>query len=108
MHDMRFDSRRRFLSQITRAGAVAALLPIAARADALPPLSPSDPTAQALAYAEDSAKVDAAKSPTHKAGQACLNCRFFSGDKAVTGPCQLFPGKAVAAKGWCSGYNAKG
>jgi len=104
------DSRRRFLSLITATagvGAVATLLPKLASADALAPLAANDPMAQALAYVDDAAKVDAAKSPTHKPGQTCANCRFFGGDKAATGACQLFPGKSVAAKGWCSGYNAK-
>lgn len=103
-------SRRRFLGLIAATagvGAAATLLPSLVSADTLPPLSPADPTAQALAYSEDAAKVDAAKSPTHKPGQACANCSFFGGDKAASGPCQLFPGKSVAAKGWCSGYNAK-
>ena len=104
------ESRRRFLNLLTAmasVSAVATLLPRAASADALPPLLSTDPTAQALAYTEDSAKVEAAKSPTHTAGQACANCQFFGGGKAATGPCQLFPGKAVSARGWCSAYNAK-
>ena len=104
------ESRRRFLTLISATagiGAVATLLPRLAAADALPPLAANDPMAQALAYVDDAAKVDAAKSPTHKAGQTCANCRFFGGDKAATGACQLFPGKSVAAKGWCAGYSAK-
>lgn len=104
------ESRRRFLKLVSATagmGAVATLLPQLAAADALPPLAANDPMAQALAYVDDAARVDATKSPTHKAGQTCANCRFFSGDKAANGPCQLFPGKSVVAKGWCSGYNAK-
>jgi High potential iron-sulfur protein len=104
-------SRRRFLQcagAIAGAGALAAALPRRAQAADLPHLSPSDPTAMALGYTEDSTKVDAAKYPTYKAGMACANCRFFGGtDKTAWAACQLFPGKAVNAKGWCSGYNAK-
>jgi hypothetical protein len=110
MHDID-SSRRRFLQLaggITAAGLTVAALPRAARADEMPHLSEADTTATALGYREDSGKVDAAKSPTHKPGQTCANCRFFQGtDKTAWAGCQLFPGKAVAAKGWCSGYNAK-
>ncbi|HZP67807.1 MAG TPA: high-potential iron-sulfur protein [Rudaea sp.] len=101
-------ARRRFL---TLAGAAILIAPLARRAAAeeLPLLTAADPTAAALGYADDAAKVDGAKYPTHKAGQFCSNCKFFQGtDKTPTAACQLFPGKAVTAKGWCSGYNAKG
>ena len=104
------ESRRRFLGLMAATagvGSIATLLPQLASADALPPLAANDPMAQALAYVDDAAKIDATKSPTHKTGQTCANCRFFGGDKAANGPCQLFPGKSVAAKGWCSGYNVK-
>ena len=104
------ESRRRFLGLMAATagmGCITVLLPQSAAAVALAPLAANDPMAQARAYVEDAAKVDATKSPTHKAGQTCANCRFFGGDKAANGPCQLFPGKSVAAKGWCSGYNAK-
>ncbi len=41
------------------------------------------------------------------AGSACANCNFFQGGATAYGPCQLFPGKAVNAKGWCAGYAKK-
>lgn len=102
-------SRRRFLklaTTVVSAGAVAGALPRAARADDLPHLAESDATATALGYKEDAGKVDATKYPQHKAGQTCANCKFFQGSAAF-GPCQLFPGKAVNGKGWCSAYAAK-
>jgi len=38
----------------------------------------------------------------------CENCKFWTGKAGdAFGPCSLFPGKATAAKGWCSGYNPK-
>jgi len=89
------------------AAAIAGALPQLARADDLPHLTTADPTAQALGYTEDAAKVDAAKYPTHQAGQACANCNFYHGGASGYGPCDLFPGKAVNAKGWCSGYAKK-
>ena len=104
-------SRRHFLvlaSAIAGAGACAAGFSGTVSAEELPKLTEADATATALGYREDTGKVDATKFPTHQAGQACSNCKFFLGtDKTTAAGCQLFPGKAVAAKGWCSAYNAK-
>jgi len=106
-------ARRRFL-KIAVAGAVAApiastLLPRFARADDMPHLAETDPTAQALGYKEDATKVDTAKFAVYKPGSTCANCKFWTGKAAdAYGPCALFPGKATNAKGWCSGYNPKG
>jgi len=97
-------ARRRFLTLLAASAAAAAVLPAAA-AD-LPPLPETDPTAQALGYKADASQVDAAKYPQHTAQQSCANCKFFQGTGA-SGPCQLFPGKSVNAKGWCAGYAAK-
>ncbi len=103
-------ARRRFL-QLAVAGAVTApiaatLLPRFARAQDMPHLAESDPTAMALGYKEDATKVDAAKYPQRNPEQVCANCNFFQGTTAFA-PCQLFPGKAVSAKGWCAGYTKK-
>lgn len=102
-------SRRSFLKLAGTTGvAVVACSVIArqARADDLPHLAENDPTAAALGYKEDATKVDAAKYPQHKPEQLCANCNFFQGTGAYA-PCQLFPGKAVNAKGWCAGYAKK-
>jgi hypothetical protein len=102
--------RRRFFGVAGGAlGAVAlgSALPQLARADDLPHLTTDDPTAQALGYNEDTSKVDAAKFPAHKADQACASCNFYHGAATGYGPCDLFPGKATNAKGWCSGYAKK-
>ena len=104
------DSRRRFFvgaGSALGAVALASALPRTARADDLPHLALSDPTATALNYTEDASKVDKAKAPTYVAGSACANCNFFQGATAAWGPCALFPGKAVNAKGWCAGYAKK-
>ena len=105
-------ARRRFL-KLAAMGAVAApiastLLPRFARADDMPHLAESDPTAMALGYKEDATKVDKAKYATYKPGSMCENCKFWTGKGGdAYGPCGLFPGKATSAKGWCSGYNPK-
>ena len=60
-------------------------------------LSADDATAKALAYTE--------KSTT--AGQTCANCSLYQGGTAATGACPIFPGKDVAAAGWCKSWIAK-
>ena len=87
-------SRRGFLNAAVGAGAVAALgglnLRHAAAGGHIKKVSPDDPTAKALAYVEQSAKD----------GQLCMNCQLYTGkDGEDYGPCAIFPGKAVAAKG---------
>jgi hypothetical protein len=73
-------SRRMFILQ--SAGVATALgLSRAALADT-PALAESDPTAQALGYKSDA-----------------------TGD--ASGPCPIYAGKAVSAKGWCSSYAKK-
>ncbi|MEP6938425.1 MAG: high-potential iron-sulfur protein [Rudaea sp.] len=104
------DGRRRFFvgaGGALGAAVLASTLPRTALADDLPHLALSDPTAIALNYTEDASKVDKAKAPTFVAGSVCANCNFFQGAAAAFGPCALFPGKAVNAKGWCAGYAKK-
>lgn len=104
-------SRRSFLkiaAGTAAAAAVVGAIPRRARAADLPHLSPTDPAAQALGYSENTAQVNQAKYPNHKPSQDCSNCNFFQGAAGQAwGPCQLFPGKAVNAKGWCSAHAAK-
>lgn len=101
------ESRRRFLK--VAAGTTAAVvvmggLPRFARAAELPPLTDADPTAKALAYVEDATK---STNPKYKAGADCANCMFYTGGPTGVGPCQLFPGKSVTAKGWCVSHAPK-
>ncbi|HEV2540331.1 MAG TPA: high-potential iron-sulfur protein [Frateuria sp.] len=101
-------SRRRFLKVAAGTAAAAAVvgsLPRFARAADLPHVAESDPTAKALDYVEDASQ---SKNPKHKAGDVCANCQFYSGTgTAGYGPCQLFPGKSVNAKGWCVSHTPK-
>jgi hypothetical protein len=65
-------------------------------------LDPKDPAAVALAYHEDATKVDVKKYPMHKANQFCNNCLQIQGKPGEAyRPCNLFPKKLVADKGWC-------
>jgi hypothetical protein len=101
------ESRRRFLkvaAGTTAAAMVIGGLPRFAHAADLPPLTEADPTAKALGYVEDGSTSSNAK---HKAGDVCSNCQFYSGGATGRGPCQLFPGKSVNAKGWCVSHTPK-
>ena len=60
-------------------------------------VSPEDKTAKALAYTEQSPEE----------GKNCANCNLYQGGDAASGPCLLFPGKDVAAAGWCKSWVAK-
>lgn len=77
------------------------------RADA-PVLAENDPTALALGYKVDAAKVDKTKFPRFQTGQTCANCQLYQGkpgsDKS---PCPTYGGKLVYAKGWCNAYVKK-
>ena len=101
------ESRRRFLKVAAGTAAMAAVIggmPRFASAADLPPLTDADPTAKALGYVEDASKTT---NPKHVAGANCSNCQFYSGGPTGRGPCQLFPGKSVNAKGWCVSHAPK-
>lgn len=38
------------------------------------------------------------------ADQFCHSCKFIQSDTGAWRPCQIFPGKAVNADGWCSSW----
>jgi hypothetical protein len=103
----RIADRREFLGAC--AGAIAAgFAARESRAADLPHVAPTDPTAAALGYVEDSAAVDAAKYPQHQADQKCLGCQQFTRqDGSAYGPCQIYPGKSVSERGWCGAYVAR-
>lgn len=73
--------------------------------EALSKVSEDDPTAQQLKYVTDASR---APGDLRGANDYCNNCRYFKGDQdAAWAPCELFPGKVVNAKGWCSVWSAK-
>lgn len=68
----------------------------------LPHLDEKDPTAVALGYVHDAKKMDPVKNPPFKPGSDCANCLQLVGKEGDQWrPCNLFPGKAVNAGGWC-------
>lgn len=100
------ESRRRFLQlvTITIGGVCVGAMSRFARGAELPHLTDADPTAKAMNYVDDAA---ASKNALYKAGSTCANCQFYNGPDVGFGTCQLFPGKAVSAKGWCTSYTPK-
>ncbi len=97
-------SRRVFLMQTVATGATVSLATLSGSAFAAnPALTEADPAAKALAYVPDATKT---KDPKHLAGQKCSGCNFYKGT-GKTGPCALFPGKDVAAAGWCRSFVKK-
>ena len=96
-------TRRGFLLLGTAAGSTLVLSRVA-RAQS-EKLSETDPAAQAVGYTEAASKVDKARFPSYKAGQACSNCSLYLGKPTDPyGGCSLFGTKLVAGAGWCSSY----
>ncbi|MFT5392256.1 MAG: hypothetical protein ACI8PT_002453 [Gammaproteobacteria bacterium] len=100
-------NRRHFI-KVSLAGAAALQLATVARgagAAGLPHLDEADPSAKALAYVHDASAVSA--QTRGDASRACSSCRFYTSPAEAWGPCALFPGKAVAAAGWCKAWVAR-
>lgn len=74
----------------------------------LPRVEEGDPQATALGYKHDSATVDGSAYANHEASQVCSGCNLYQGKEGDEwGPCAIFPGKEVAAAGWCSAFVPK-
>jgi hypothetical protein len=79
-----------------------------AAAQDLPHITEDDPAGQAYAYTHDASSVDAASRPNPAENQTCANCALVQGaDGDAWRPCQILPGKAVNAKGWCKVWSPK-
>jgi hypothetical protein len=101
-------SRRRMLQLTLLGAALPAMLAPAQGAAPLVPLTPNDAQAKALGYVADTAQVDAKANPAHKPDQKCSRCLQFVGNATdKTGGCNIFPGKSVAAAGWCKVFVLK-
>ncbi|NNL55777.1 MAG: High potential iron-sulfur protein, partial [Woeseia sp.] len=74
-------------------------------ASELPRVEEDDPMAKALNYVHDARSVDAAK---RFSDRYCNNCALYAGSEQDDwAGCSIFPGKAVAGKGWCSVWAPK-
>jgi hypothetical protein len=99
-------TRRAVIKILSLAAAGSAIWPSRRTAAAEPArLSEKDPAALALGYVANAAQVDGKKYPDFIKGSTCENCLQLQG-KAGDGyrPCSLFPGKLVAAAGWCKSW----
>jgi hypothetical protein len=93
-------NRRQFLGSGAAIVAFSPSMFLSGRATAAdaPRLDPNDPQAKALSYVHESPKAD----------NICANCQLYTGSAdAAWGPCTIFPGKQVAAGGWCSAWVKK-
>lgn len=114
MPDKSLDFQRRRILVAAVAAAAAApfasgLLARPAAASDLPHLSEDDPTASALKYHHDAREAPRTdKSGVTAGDQYCHNCKFIQADSGQWRGCQIFPGKAVNADGWCTSWVPKG
>ncbi|MDJ0907087.1 MAG: high-potential iron-sulfur protein [Woeseiaceae bacterium] len=100
-------TRRQFVRSAGAAAAVAAagLTPRPTAASDLPRVSEDDPMAISLNYVHDAGNADAAK---RASDSYCYNCVLYAGAaEDEWAGCSVFPGKAVAGKGWCSVWAKK-
>jgi hypothetical protein len=102
-------ARRKFLQLSAVAAAGLIVKPgREAHASDLPQLSEDDPMAQAMKYTHDASSVDPATRNNPAPEQNCANCALAQGAEGDAWlPCQIFPGKAVNANGWCSVWAPK-
>jgi hypothetical protein len=104
MHATKTFTRRDALRQLALAMALAPIGALrqarAGDAASLPLLSVDAPEAKAVKYVENARQAQD-KVPD----SSCANCGLYQGASGSTqGPCQLFPGKAVTAAGWCASW----
>ena len=102
-------ARRKFIQLSAVAAAGCFVRPSSeARAEGMPQLSEDDPVAKSMRYTHDASTVDPASRANPAAEQNCANCALVQGeDGEEWRPCQIFPGKAVNANGWCSVWAPK-
>ena len=67
-------------------------------------VDPASDQAKSLNYVHDAA--EAAEHDRYKEGSNCANCQLWQGGDAEWGGCGIFPGKKVAAEGWCTAWVA--
>lgn len=101
--------RRALIKSMAAATAAAAIFPGRRSESAeLPHLDVKDPAAAAKGYVEDARQVDAKKYPVYVPGSTCSTCLLLQGSSGPAyRPCELFPGKSVSVRGWCSGWSAE-
>ncbi len=103
-----FPSRRALVKTLALGAAAAAVLPCRRSQGADAKLDVNDRAARELGYVEDASRVDTKKYPAYVQGSSCDKCLQLQGKPGESyRPCGLFPGKLVAASGWCSRWTAE-
>ena len=100
-------TRRLFVKRagLSVAAAASGLSAASVRATELPKVDEGDAMAKSLNYVHDATTVDSAIRPSDR---FCYNCALYQGgEDAEWAGCSIFPGKAVAGKGWCSVWAPK-
>jgi hypothetical protein len=98
-------TRRRFVKSAGAATVAIGFGTTSISAEELPRVDENDPQAKALNYVHDAGTVDAAK---RASTNFCNNCALYAGNESDDwAGCSIFPGKAVAGKGWCSVWAPK-
>ena len=110
MKNKQLISRRKFLAGTLIIPTISLNVPLFAQS--LPKLDERDPSAIALGFKHDVASIDSMAFPrrsleTGGETQFCNNCALYTVDDEEWGVCALFPGKSVAAKGWCNAWSPK-
>ncbi len=102
-------ARRKFIQMSAAAATGCVVLNTrTATAQDMPKLDESDPMAAAMKYSHDASSVDASLKTNPAENQHCGNCALVQGEDGQDWrPCQIFPGKLVSAKGWCSVWAPK-
>ena len=101
-------STRRDFMKLSAVAAAGCMVNTQAQAGDLPKLTEDDPMAAAMKYTHDTSSVDPASRANPAEVQTCANCALIQGeDGEEWRPCQIFPGKLVAANGWCSVWAPK-
>ncbi len=101
--------RREFI-QLTTVAAAGCFVGAAPNVQADEPikLTADDPQAKQLGYVSDSSAVADTARPQKQPNQSCATCSLLQGNVGDEWrPCAIFPGKVVAAKGWCTVWAPK-
>ncbi|MDD2880456.1 MAG: high-potential iron-sulfur protein [Rhodoferax sp.] len=77
-------------------------------ASAMPLVDETAAQAVALGYVANHTRADTVKFKSYVVGNQCSTCALYLGKAGdAEGPCPLFPGKHVAAVGWCNSWVKK-
>lgn len=68
----------------------------------------TEPSAKAIGYVGNAAKLDAATTPGYRRGQSCATCAFADLGTGRQRGCTLVPGRLILATGWCRLWKLRG